>query len=158
VRELSGARAEAALRAVRVDAAVDAYVPATYVPMEAAKIDVHRRIALAASPDELRELLVELQDRFGPPPAAVENLMLIQEARLKLARFGADFLTFRGQRVTVGKLVLGPAELRAIRADHPAASYAAAARELSVKVVPERAMHDALALVDAILASRRAAA
>ena len=30
---------------VRLDVAVDAYVPADYVPFEAAKIDVHRRIA-----------------------------------------------------------------------------------------------------------------
>ena len=33
---------------VRVDAQVDAYVPADYVPLEAVKIDLHRRVALAA--------------------------------------------------------------------------------------------------------------
>ena len=92
------------MRPVRVDVAVDAYVPADYVPLEAAKIDVHRRIALAQSADELRELVVELHDRFGPPPPPVENLVLIQEARLKLAPFGADYLTLRGGRVTIGKL------------------------------------------------------
>ena len=45
------------VRPIRVDAQVDAYVPASYVPLEAAKVDVHRRIALAHSPGELRELL-----------------------------------------------------------------------------------------------------
>ena len=43
-------------RPVRVDAAIDAYIPASYIAVEAAKIDLHRRIALAESEDELREL------------------------------------------------------------------------------------------------------
>ena len=87
VEELSGTRL-AVSRPVRVDAGVDAYVPPTYVPLEATKIDIHRRIALAGSVDDLRELRVELADRFGPPPEPVENLLLLQEARLKLGRLG----------------------------------------------------------------------
>ena len=79
------ARSSRSQRPVRVDAGVDAYVPPNYVPLEAVKIDVHRRIALAGSVDDLRELRIELADRFGPPPEPVENLLLLQEARLKLA-------------------------------------------------------------------------
>src|SRR5262249_46899279 len=48
VADLQGQAPPAVASAVRVDAAVDAYVPSTYVGMEAAKMDVHRRIALAA--------------------------------------------------------------------------------------------------------------
>ena len=57
-------------RPVRVDAQVDAYVPADYVSLEAVKIDLHRRLALAGSVTELRELQAEIADRFGPPPDA----------------------------------------------------------------------------------------
>ena len=95
VEELSGTRLALA-RPVRVDAGVDAYVPPTYVPLEAAKIDVHRRIALAGSVDDLRELRIELADRFGPPPEPVDNLLLLQEARLKLGRLEADYISVRG--------------------------------------------------------------
>ena len=45
VAELSGQRRTAA-RPVRVDARVDAYVPAAYIGSEALKIDLHRRLAL----------------------------------------------------------------------------------------------------------------
>ena len=83
-------------RPVRVDAHVDAYVPADYVPLEAVKVDLHRRVALAADRGELRELLAELTDRFGPPPPPVENLLGIQEARLIAAELGADTVTLRG--------------------------------------------------------------
>ena len=97
VAELSGERRPAA-RPVRVDARVDAYVPKTYVDSEALRIDLHRRLALSESEDELRELEAATVDRFGPLPDPVQNLFGIQEARIKLSRIGADYLVFRGER------------------------------------------------------------
>ena len=85
VAELSGQRRPAA-RPIRVDAKVDAYVPASYIPAEALKIDLHRRISLAETEDELVELQAATEDRYGPIPEPVENLFAIQEAKLKLAR------------------------------------------------------------------------
>jgi transcription-repair coupling factor (superfamily II helicase) len=147
VAELAGTR-RAVTRPVRVDAAIDAYIPASYIGAEAAKIDLHRRIALAESEDELRELHAALEDRFGPVPAPVEHLFSIQEAKLKLARLGADYLVFRGGRATVGPLVLGSAELRALRASAPIAVYTSARREVSQRVDD---LGQALSLVAAIL-------
>jgi transcription-repair coupling factor (superfamily II helicase) len=155
VEELSGTRL-AISRPVRVDAGVDAYVPPTYVPLEATKIDIHRRIALSGSVDDLRELRVELADRFGPPPEPVENLLLLQEARLKLGRLEADFVSIRAARATIGKLVLGPSELRAIRNELSGASYASAAREVGLKLSKPGAVKEVLDLVDAIVTARRA--
>src|SRR5215475_10486433 len=68
VAELQGQKRIAA-RPVRVDARVDAYVPGAYVDSEALRIDVHRRLALAETEDELRELQAALEDRYGPLPA-----------------------------------------------------------------------------------------
>ena len=155
VEELSGTRLALA-RPVRVDAGVDAYVPPTYVPLEAAKIDVHRRIALAGSVDDLRELRIELADRFGPPPEPVDNLLLLQEARLKLGRLEADYISVRGTRATIGKLVLGPSELRAIRNELSGASYMSAAREVGLKLSKPGAVKEVVDLVDAIVTARRA--
>ena len=105
VAELSGERRPAA-RPVRVEASVDAYVPATYIEGEALKIDLHRRLALSESDDELRELRAATEDRYGPLPDPVENLFAIQEAKVKLARLGADYLVYKGERATVGPLEL----------------------------------------------------
>ena len=91
--------------------AVDAYVPADYIPLEAVKIDLHRRIALAEDEDELRELVSATEDRYGPLPEPVENLFAIQEAKLKLARLGADYLVYRGGRMTVSPLALTSAQV-----------------------------------------------
>src|SRR5438270_8387096 len=153
VAELTGERRVAA-RPVRVDARVDAYVPPAYIDAEALKIDLRRRLALAETDDELRELQAATEDRFGPLPEPVENLFLIQEAKLKLARVGADYLVFRGGKASVGQMVLGSAELRDLRRRVDTAVYTTANREVSLR---EDGFPQALRLVDAILAARQAA-
>jgi len=153
VAELSGSR-RAAARPVRVDAQVDAYFPSSYVVAEAAKIDLHRRIALAESDDELRELRASLEDRFGPIPEPVEHLFAIQDAKLKLAVLGADYLVFRGGRATIGPLVLGSAELRGLRALADTAVYSSAKREVSLRA---ETIGGAIELADSLLSLRLAA-
>jgi transcription-repair coupling factor (superfamily II helicase) len=153
VAELSGQR-RAVTRPVRVDARVDAYVPAAYIGSEALKIDLHRRLALTEDEDELRELQAGTGDRFGPLPEPVENLFAIQEAKLKLARLGADYLVFRGGRATVGPLDLGSGELRALRGRIDTAVYTSARREVSLR---HEEFGGALKLVDAMLETRQAA-
>jgi transcription-repair coupling factor (superfamily II helicase) len=153
VAELSGQR-RAVGRPVRIDARVDAYVPASYIASEALKIDLHRRLALVEDEDELRELQAATEDRYGPLPEPVENLFAIQEAKLKLARIGADYLVFRGGRATVGPLVMGSAELRALRGRVDTAIYSSSRREVALR---EDEFAKALRLVDAILGARQAA-
>jgi transcription-repair coupling factor (superfamily II helicase) len=153
VAELQGQR-RVATRPVRVDARVDAYVPGSYVASEPLRIDIHRRLALAESDDELRELHAALEDRYGPVPEPVEHLFAIQEAKLKLARLGADYLVYRGGRATVGPLVLGSAELRALRDVTDTAVYTSAKREVSQRA---EELKGAISLVDAIVVARQAA-
>ena len=154
VAELSGERRVAA-RPVRVDARVDAYVPAEYIASEALKIDLHRRLALTESEDELRELEAATEDRYGPLPEPVENLFRIQEAKLKLARIGADYFVFRGGKATVGQLVLGSEELRELRRHVDTAVYTRANHEVSLR---EEGFPESLRLVDALQAVRAGSA
>jgi len=154
VAELQGQKRVAA-RPVRVDARVDAYVPAAYVNSEALRIDVHRRLALAETDDELRELQAALEDRYGPLPEPVENLFRIQEAKIKIALLGADYLVFQSGKATVGRLVLGSGELRELRDRAKTAVYVSAKQEVSMRGQEEIAQ--AVELVDAILDARRAA-
>jgi transcription-repair coupling factor (superfamily II helicase) len=153
IAELTGQRRLAA-RPVRVDARVDAYVPATYIASEALKIDLHRRLALVEDEDELRELQVATEDRYGPLPEPVENLFAIQDAKLKLAVLGADYLVFRSGRASVGPVVPGSSELRELRDRVDTAVYTSARREVSLRDID---LAGALRLLDAMLAARQAA-
>ncbi|HET8528664.1 MAG TPA: transcription-repair coupling factor [Gaiellaceae bacterium] len=154
VAELQGQRRVAA-RPVRVDARIDAYVPQQYVGSEALRIDVHRRLALAETEDELRELQASLEDRYGPLPEPVEHLFAIQEAKIKLARLGADYLVFRGGKATVGRLVLGSGELKELRDRIHTAVYTVGNREVTLR--SQDGFPQAIRLVDAILDARQAA-
>jgi len=153
VAELSGQRRVAA-RPVRMDARVDAYVPAAYIGSEALKIDLHRRLALVEDEDELRELRAGVEDRYGDLPEPVENLFAIQEAKLKVARVGAEYLVFRGGRLTVGPLVLGSEELRELRDRAATAVYTTGKHEVAMR---QDDFREALRLVDAIVEAREAA-
>jgi transcription-repair coupling factor (superfamily II helicase) len=153
VAELQGQRRIAA-RPVRVDARVDAYVPQPYVGSEALRIDIHRRLALSETEDELRELRASLEDRFGPLPEPVENLFTIQEAKIKVALLGADYLVFRGGKATVGRLVLGSQELKELRSRIHTAVYTTSSSEVTLR---GDELTQAVQLVDAILESRQAA-
>jgi transcription-repair coupling factor (superfamily II helicase) len=153
VAELSGQQRVAA-RPVRVDIRVDAYVPASYIASEALKIDLHRRLALVEDEDELRELEVATEDRYGPLPEPVSNLFAIQRAKLKVAVLGADYLVFRNGRVSVGPVVIGSGELRALRALVETAIYSSSQREVAQR---DQDLAGAMRLVDAMLDARTAA-
>jgi transcription-repair coupling factor (superfamily II helicase) len=163
VAELQGQPGLAQARPVRVDAQVDAYVPADYIGLEAVKVDLHRRIALAPDRSRLRDLAVELADRFGPPPEPVENLIAIQEARLVAADLGADSVTLRAGKLTVGPVVLSSAHVRELKERCPQAVYAVSSREVNCRLSPagpggKLTMRQGLEVLDAIVESRRLAA
>jgi transcription-repair coupling factor (superfamily II helicase) len=103
VAEAAGAdgEREEAPEPVRLDVPVDAYLPASYVPFEAAKIDIHRRIVSAREPGQLRAIRDELDDRFGPLPEEAENLLKLQRGRIELGLAGARSVEFRGGRLSV---------------------------------------------------------
>src|SRR2546429_6906381 len=94
VAQLSGTAADEAPEPVRMDLPVSAYVPGDYVPYEAAKIEIHRRVAGAREVATLIVLREELEDRFGPIPEPLENLIKLQDARIKLGRAGAKDVGF----------------------------------------------------------------
>ncbi len=148
---------------VRIDTDVSAFVPSSYVPYEAAKIDIHRRIAGARAPGELRALRDELRDRFGPPPEPIEALLAIQRARIELSRDGATSLQLRGARIVASPLDLDSDRVGRLRSRIPDAIFSSRDGSLTLRVpgsdAPDAERIGRLdALADAISASREAAA
>ncbi len=119
---------------VRLDVNVDAYVPADYIPYEQAKVDVHRRIAGAREVADLAGLREELEDRFGGVPDPLQNLIALQQARIKLGQAGARAVTVRGDRLAVTPIELDSVRAKKIRAEIPEALYESGKSQLSVRV------------------------
>jgi transcription-repair coupling factor (superfamily II helicase) len=145
---------------VRLDAGVDAYVPAQYIPYEQAKVDVHRRIAAAREVADLVLLREELEDRFGPPPEPLLNLISLQQARIKLGQAGARAVTFRGDRLAVFPVELDSVRAKRIRQEIPEALYESGKSQLSVRVPndPVKRFPAVVKAADVLLAVTREAA
>jgi transcription-repair coupling factor (superfamily II helicase) len=145
---------------VRLDVNVDAYVPADYIPYEQAKVDVHRRIAGAREVAELHELKRELTDRFGEPPEPLQNLLDLQQARIKLGQAGARNVTFRQGRLAVTPIELDSVRARKLRDQIPGSLYEAGRSQLSVRVPddPAERFPAVVRAADALLAVTREAA
>ena len=127
-------RADEGWEPVRLDVPVDAYIPADYIPFEVAKIDVHRRIAAAREPADLGAITAELEDRFGPIPEPVSNLVRLQEARIKLGRAGARTVEFKAGRLVVFPIELESGQARTLREEVEGAVYESLKRTLRVRV------------------------
>jgi transcription-repair coupling factor (superfamily II helicase) len=103
-----------------IDLPVEAHLPTDYVPDEAQKLELYRRLARARSAGDLTAFRQEVQDRFGPMPIPVERLVEVVELRLAaeaagvasisreegwlVVRFGAGLT-----RATAMRLLVGPA-------------------------------------------------
>jgi transcription-repair coupling factor (superfamily II helicase) len=65
-----------------VDLPVEAHLPDDYVPEEAQKLELYRRLARARTGGDLAAFRQELLDRFGPMPQPVVRLVEVAELRL----------------------------------------------------------------------------
>lgn len=64
-----------------IDVEEEAYIPDTYLANNIERLNLYRRISEANDPQTLQEMDAEMRDRFGPPPAEVENLITATAVR-----------------------------------------------------------------------------
>ncbi len=137
VRLLAGEAADQTAEPVRMDLPVDAYVPGDYVPYEAAKIEIHRRVAGAREVAQLIVLREELEDRFGAVPEPLDNLIRLQDARIKLGRAGARAVDFRGGVMSVTPIELDSRGAKALRQRVPEAVFESGRSTVRVRLPEE---------------------
>lgn len=77
---------------VDINLNIPARFPDAYIPDVHMRLTMYKRIASAASQDQLKELQVETIDRFGLLPDAAQNLFSIAELKLRAARHDIKLL------------------------------------------------------------------
>ncbi|MBT8065405.1 MAG: transcription-repair coupling factor, partial [Gammaproteobacteria bacterium] len=109
-------------RGIEVELHVPALIPETYLADVHARLTLYKRIASASDAAALRELQVEMIDRFGLLPPAVKNLFAVAELRQAAGRIGVSKLDFgpQGGRVEFReKAAADPAALIALIRERP---------------------------------------
>ena len=89
-------------RGVEIELHVPALIPEDYLADVQSRLTLYKRIASAADDAALRELQVEMIDRFGLLPEPVRNLFEIAGLRLRAERIGIARIDFgpQGGRMT----------------------------------------------------------
>ncbi|MEN3001133.1 MAG: transcription-repair coupling factor [Armatimonadota bacterium] len=80
---------------------IDAYIPADYIPDVAQRLGYYKRIAGSRTREELKDLVRELRDRYGPLPVPLKNLLRIMEVRILAHALGAACLSSEDHRIVV---------------------------------------------------------
>jgi transcription-repair coupling factor (superfamily II helicase) len=79
---------ESLRRGAEVDLHIPALIPEYYLPDPQNRLILYKRIANARSDSELKELQVEMIDRFGLLPESSKNLFRITSIKLQLDQLG----------------------------------------------------------------------
>ncbi|MBR5157896.1 MAG: transcription-repair coupling factor [Clostridia bacterium] len=100
VDELAGKPQEEVWSAV-VDVNVEAYIPPKYIKNHSMRLDMYKKIASVEDNKDYMEVLDEMIDRFGEPPASVVALVdaAYVKAMAKEARFSE--VTYRDGKMTL---------------------------------------------------------
>ncbi len=67
---------------------IKALVPRGYVPQTQLRVDIYRKLAMAASEDEVDKIKFEIEDRYGKCPVYVEYLFMLAKIRVLAESLG----------------------------------------------------------------------
>jgi transcription-repair coupling factor (superfamily II helicase) len=76
-------------------------IPPEYIENENLRLRIYKRIASVTSDEEREEVRKELNDRFGPPPPSVENLLDYAVLKALAERLMVASVDHRGDQVAI---------------------------------------------------------
>lgn len=107
IRSLRGGKPAELPLEPRIDIKADGYIPDGYIDDAMHKIEIYHKIAAVREEEDLVDMLDELIDRFGDPPRAVLQLLMV--ARIKNA----------ARQLGIAEVIMNKAELQLNMSDKP---------------------------------------
>ncbi len=80
-------------------ATAPSFIPSEYISQPALRIQAYKKIAEAATNEQLEEVGRQWRDRFGPLPAAVRNLLLLTQIKLAAGGKKITEIEVKGRKV-----------------------------------------------------------
>ena len=107
VRELKGEAAPEEAE-TQLNLGLNIRIPAEYIPEENQRLRMYKRVAGVETESQLNDVRGELQDRYGPPPAPVENLLAYATLKLLAQRLAVAAIERKRELVSVRFLPTAP--------------------------------------------------
>jgi transcription-repair coupling factor (superfamily II helicase) len=100
VREMKGEAAPDEAE-TQLNLGLNIRIPADYVPEENQRLQMYKRVARVETESQLTDVTAELTDRYGPPPAAVRNLLDYASLKLLCMKVGVNAIERKRDLVTM---------------------------------------------------------
>jgi transcription-repair coupling factor (superfamily II helicase) len=100
VREMKG-EAPADEAETQLNLGLNIRIPVEYIPEENQRLRMYKRVAGIENESRLNDVRAELQDRYGDPPAPVQNLLEYATLKLLATRVGATAIERKRDLVSI---------------------------------------------------------
>ncbi|PTH18084.1 transcription-repair coupling factor [Staphylococcus auricularis] len=84
---------------VEIELNIDAYLPASYIPSEQAKIEIYKKLRKVEDTEQLMDIKDELIDRFGDYPEEVARLLDMMEIKVHALHAGVTSVKDTGKEI-----------------------------------------------------------
>ncbi|GAA4597661.1 transcription-repair coupling factor (superfamily II helicase) [Actinoplanes octamycinicus] len=117
---------------VKIDLPVDAHLPTEYIAVERLRLEMYRKLAEARDDARLEEVIAEMTDRYGEPPAPVVNLIAVARFRQLARAYGLTDVSMQGKHLRFAPLALPDSKQLRLKRYHPDSVYKPANDQVSV--------------------------
>ncbi len=100
IKELKGERIEGEIEPL-IELPLRASIPDTYVEEIHIRLNLYRRLSMAEKEETILDIEKEMEERFGPLPVEVKNLLEIVRLKGLLKRLGIERLTVREKKMEI---------------------------------------------------------
>lgn len=100
IRELKGEKIEEEIES-SIEIPIPGLIPEGYVEDIHLRLNLYRRLSMIKREEELDELRREMEDRFGPLPEEVENLLMVVKMKILLRQLGIERLKISGRLMEI---------------------------------------------------------
>lgn len=126
---------------LRLELPVDARIPEDYVESERLRLEAYQKLSVASGPnsreEQIDQVLEELSDRYGEPPAAVHTLISVSRLRRRAHQSSLSEVVVMGQNLRITPVELPDSIQVRLARLYPNAKYVPAARVVTVPLPTE---------------------
>jgi transcription-repair coupling factor (superfamily II helicase) len=123
VAEMKGEVTEEETAEIKVDIAVNAFLPDDYVPSEELRLEAYRRLASVRTDTEIQDITSEWRDRFGPLPGPAQALIDVATLRTQCIQLGITEVVMQRTDIRVSPVTLRASQTKALRRLSPQATF-----------------------------------
>ena len=125
VREMKG-EAGVEVTEIQLNLGLNIRIPGEYIKEENQRLRMYKRVAGVETESQLKDVSAELTDRYGPPPAAVRNLLAYAALKLQAMRVGATAIERKRELINIKftqTAAIDPGKLARFVATQPKAQF-----------------------------------